>query len=255
MRDLRENFVKSFFDPSRAILDARSLVGTFTGKTASELALPERAIITFSNGDIRRLIERKVAPAVSAWQPFRAIYSLSASTIVSKSLFGGPNIAQLVEEFSSFGTREFILWGYCGDISGVGRIGDLYIAGRALREDGISYHYLESDEEFASSDWVKEWFESAEREGFQNVDVWSTDAIYRETGQKITDYARRGIAAVEMETASLYAVCQSKGLKAASFMVVSDLLGKGTWQAGFHTRLFKEGVNRMARFLTEHAIL
>ncbi len=95
---------------------------------------------------------------------------------------------------------------------------------------------------------------AAEHDGFQYVDVWSTDAIYRETRQKIADYAQRGIAAVEMETASLYAVCQAKGLKAASFLVVSDLVNKGTWQSGFHTRPFKEAVKNMARFMTEHAI-
>ncbi|MBP1747904.1 MAG: uridine phosphorylase [Deltaproteobacteria bacterium] len=255
MRDSRENFVKRFFDPSRAILEPQFLVRSFTGKPEHELVLPERAIITFNNGDLRRLAEKEHISIVTAWQPFRTIYVLSASTVAVNSFFGGPNIAALVEELSSFGAREFILWGYCGGMSGSSRIGSLYIAGRALREEGISYHYLEDDNEFVSSDWAKEWSGVAEHEGFQCVDVWSTDAIYRETNQKIADYARRGIAAVEMETASLYAVCQAKGLKAAAFLVVSDLVNKGTWQGGFHTRPFKEGVRSMARFMTEKAIL
>lgn len=247
--------MKSFFDPSRAILEPRFLVTSFTRKTDHELALPERAIITFSNGDLRRLTEKGQVPVVASWQPFRTIYSLSASTIAVNSFFGGPNIAALVEELSSFGVREFILWGYCGGISASSRIGSLYIAGRALREDGISYHYLEDDNEFVSSDWVKEWSPVAEHEGFQCADVWSTDAIYRETHQKIADYARRGITAVEMETASLYAVCKAKGLKAVAFLIVSDLVNTRTWQGGFHTRPFKESVRTMARFITERAVL
>lgn len=255
MRDSRENSVKRFFDPSPAILTPGSLVGSFTRKTEHELALPERAIITFSNGDLRRLTEREDASAVAAWRPFRAIYPLSASTVAVNSSFGGPSIAALAEELSSFGVREFILWGYCGGISGSSRIGDLYVALRALREDGISYHYIEDDEEFVSSDWAEEWSSLAGHEGFQGVDVWSTDAIYRETQRKIADYSGRGIAAVEMETASLYAVCRAKGLKAAAFLIVSDLVSTGTWQAGFHTRPFKEGVKRMASFMTQKAIL
>lgn len=254
MRDSRENFVKRFFDPSRAILEPRSLVTSFTRKSGHELALPERAIITFSNGDLGRLADKVQLPVIAAWQPFRTIYSLSASTVAVNSSFGGPNIAALVEELSSFGVREFILWGYCGGISASSRIGSLYIAGRALREDGTSYHYLEDDNEFVSSGWVKEWSPVAEREGFQCADVWSTDAIYRETQQKIADYAQRGMAAVEMETASLYAVCQAKGLKAAAFLVVSDLVNTGTWQGGFHTRPFKDGVRRMARFMADHVV-
>jgi uridine phosphorylase len=247
--------VKRFFDPSRAILDARSLVKTFTRKQDAELKLPERVIITFSNGDLRRLTEKAHAVSpVAAWQPFRTIYNLSPSTAAVNSFFGGPNIAALVEELSSFGAGEFILWGYCGGISGSCRIGDLYIAGRALREDGISYHYLDDDDEFVSSEWAKEWSGTAEGEGFQRVDVWSTDAIYRETARKIADYSGQGIAAVEMETASLYAVCRAKGLKAVAFLIVSDRMNKGEWQGGFHTRPFKEGVKKMARFMAEHVI-
>ncbi len=246
--------MKRFFDPSRAILEPRSLVRAFTRNEEHELALPERAIITFSNGDLKRLTEKAQASAIAAWQPFRTIYLLAPSTVAVNSFFGGPNVAALVEEMSSFGVREFILWGYCGGISGSSGIGSLYIAGRALREDGISYHYLEDDHEFVSSEWAKEWSAGAGHEDFQCVDVWSTDAIYRETHRKIIEYAKRGIAAVEMETASLYAVCQAKGLKAAAFLVVSDLINTGTWQPGFHTRPFKEAVKTMARFLTENTV-
>jgi uridine phosphorylase len=247
--------VKRFFDPSRAILDPRSLVRLFTRKQDPDLALPERVIITFSNGDLRRLTENAhAASVITAWQPFRTMYRLSSSTSAVTSFFGGPNIAALVEELSSFGASEFILWGYCGGISGSSRIGDLYLARRALREDGISYHYLEDDDEFVSSEWAKEWSDIAKAAGFHNVDVWSTDAIYRETERKIADYSGRGVVAVEMEVASLYAVCRAKGLKAAAFLVVSDLVSKGEWQGGFHTRPFKDAVKSMARFMADHAI-
>lgn len=212
-------------------------------------------MITFTTGDLKRLIERSgAASVITAWQPFRTIYRLSPSTAAVNSFFGGPNIAALVEELSSFGAREFILWGYCGGISGSCRIGDLYLVRRALREDGISYHYLEDDNEFVSSEWANDWADSAGRAGFQCVDVWSTDALYRETGRKIADYSVRGIAAVEMEAASLYAVCRAKGLKAAAFLIVSDLVNAGEWQGGFHTPSFKEAVKAMAQFMTDHAI-
>jgi uridine phosphorylase len=247
--------VKRFFDPSRAILEPRTLVRTFTRKQDPDLALPERVIITFSTGDLKRLTENAhAASVITAWQPFRTIYRLSPSTAAVNSFFGGPNIAALAEELSSFGAREFILWGYCGGISASCKIGDLYLAQRALREDGISYHYLEDDDEFVASEWAKEWSNIAKAAGFHDVDVWSTDAIYRETERKITDYSGRGIAAVEMEAASLYAVCQSKGLKAAAFLVVSDLVSEGAWQGGFHTRPFKDAVKSMARFMADYAI-
>lgn len=247
--------MKRFFDPSRAVLEPRSLVRTFTNKQESELILPERVIITISNGDLRSLTQNvHGALPVAPWQPFRTIYRLSPSTAVVNSSFGGPNIAALVEEFSSFGAREFILWGYCGGICASCRIGDLYIAGRALREDGISYHYLEDDDEFVSSEWAKQWSPVAEEAGFRCVDVWTTDAIYRETARKIADYSGRGIAAVEMEAASLYAVCRARALKAVTFLIVSDLMTPSDWKPGFHTRPLKEASKRMSGFLADHAV-
>ena len=247
--------MKRFFDPSRSILEPRSLVRTFTKKQESELALPERVIITISNSDLKSLTQNvHGASPIAGWQPFRTIYSLSPSTAVVNSFFGGPNIAALVEEFSSFGAREFILWGYCGGISASCRIGDLYIVGRALREDGISYHYLEDDDEFVSSEWAKQWSAVAEEAGFRRVDVWTTDAIYRETARKITDYSGRGIAAVEMEAASLYAVCRAKALKAVAFLIVSDLMTPSDWQPGFHTRPRQEAPKRMGRFLKDRGL-
>ncbi len=244
--------MKRFFDSSRTILEPQSLVKSFTRKTDEELALPERAIITFNAGDLKRLAGDRLP--IAAWQPFRALYRISEKVVGVNSFFGGPNIAALTEELSAFGVSQFVLWGYCGGISRAAGIGSLYIAGRALREDGISYHYLEDDNEFVSSGWAPEWRDLSEQEGFVYADVWSTDAIYRETHRKIADYARRDIAAVEMECASLYAVCRAKGLKAVAFLVVSDLFNTGKWHSGFHTRPFKEGVRKITRFMTENAM-
>jgi len=218
--------------------------------------LPERAVITFSDADLRKMTNRKGSTTVQAWVPFRALHHLTGTrTIVTRSSFGGPNVAALVEELCAFGVREFVLWGYCGGIAKDSRIGDLYLARGAIREDGISHHYLEDEGDYVASNWIGDWMSAGEAEGFRVVDIWSIDAIYRETEGKIEAYAKRGIAGVEMEVASLYAVCLAKGLKAIAFLVVSDLFSGGEWVGGFHGKPFKEGVKRMSRFMNEEAVL
>ncbi|MEN6616449.1 MAG: nucleoside phosphorylase [Syntrophorhabdus sp.] len=248
--------MKRFFDPSEPVLTARDLVRAFTKKTDNDLALPERAIIVFNDADLRRLTDTRESAAIPAWLPFRVIHGLTGTrTVAVRSFFGGPNIAALVEELAAFGVRECILWGYCGSITREHGIGDICIAKRAFREEGISHHYLESENYFVSSVWVDAWVDRAGSSNFSPVDVWTTDAIYRETRGKIAEFARQGMAAVEMETASFYAVCNAKGLKSISFLVVSDLLMDEKWIHGFHTRQFKEGIKKLSRFITEHAIL
>jgi len=239
------------------VLDPRAIAGALTGKGPHELALPERAIVTFSEADLKRLTQNRDASIVDAWAPFRMIHRLSGtSTVVIRSSFGGPNIAALMEELSAFGVREFVLWGYCGGMGPVRAVGDVCLAGSALREEGISWHYLEDENEMVSSAWADDSTDAAAGSGFPFVDVWTTDAIYRETENKIEACIERGISVVEMEVASFYAVARARDLKAAAFLVVSDLFNNnGTWTSGFHTRAFREGVKKLARFMNGKAVL
>jgi uridine phosphorylase len=249
--------VRRFFDPTRVVLDPRAIAGALTRKEPHELALPERAIITFNEADLRRLTEDRGASVLDAWAPFRMIRLLSGtSTVVVRSSFGGPNIAVLMEELSAFGVGEFLLWGYCGGMGPDRAVGDVCLAGSALREEGISWHYLEDESDMVSSRWADDWTDTAAGAGFPVVDIWTTDALYRETENKIEACIERGISAVEMEVASFYAVATAKGLKAVAFLVVSDLFNNnGTWTSGFHTRAFREGVKKLARFMKEKAVL
>ncbi len=249
--------MRQFFDPSRVVLDPRAIAGALTRKEPHELALPERAVITFNEADLRRLTEGKGASIMDAWAPFRMIHLLSGtSTVVTRSPFGGPNIAALMEELSAFGVREFVLWGYCGGMGPDRSVGNVCLAGSALREEGISWHYLEDDSDMVSSLWTDDWTHAAAEAGFPVIDIWTTDALYRETRNKIDFCIGRGISAVEMEVASFYAVARAKGLKAVAFLVVSDLFNNnGTWTSGFHTRAFREGVKKLARFMNEKAVL
>lgn len=160
-----------------------------------------------------------------------------------------------MEELSAFGVREFVLWGYCGGMAPDSAVGDIYLAGRALREEGVSYHYLEDEEDMVLSRWVDDWSPASVGSGFRVADIWTTDAIYRETQNKIDACVERGILAVEMEVASFYAVGRAKDLKAVAFLVVSDVFNNGTWTSGFHTRPFKEGVKKLSRFMSEKVVV
>lgn len=247
--------LKSFFDPSPPLLRPSHIVRTFTAKKEEELALPPRAIVTFDNGDMRRVMERRKTHPVKPWSRYRPVQRIEGSdTVVTRSYFGGPNIAALVEEFSAFGVEEFILWGYCGSLDPDFRLGNILMAEGALREDGTSYHYLEGEDDLVYSAWYDDWRETGHRHGFREALVWSSDAPYRETADKVRRYKERGITAVEMEVASFYSVCQYLGVKGIAFLVVSDLLHNGDWNGGFLAKEFKDGVKNLSDFMTERAV-
>lgn len=248
--------MRSFFDPSPPVLTPADIVLTFTNATAQSLLLPKRALIVFTPADLKLLVRETVAGIIPEWSPFRRLYRPEGTvTVLTRSLFGGPNIAALVEELAAFGVREFCLWGYCGGIGAATSVGDIILVTAALREDGISCHYLEGEDEFVPSEWAAEWEQRARAAGFLAGSIWSSDALYRETADKIARYGARGILGVEMEVASLYAVCTQKGLKAAAFLAVSDMVRTEGWQSGFKSEALRRGARRLAEFIEEHVIV
>jgi uridine phosphorylase len=248
--------LRSLFDPSSPALKAPDIVLAITGKKPEELQLPRRAIITFNIGDAKIFLGIKNQKPIKGWTPFRNLFLINDSeTIVTRCYFGGPNIAALVEELSAFGVREFILWGYCGGISDDIEIGDLLIAEGALRQDGVSYHYLDNTDDYVFTDWFPKWHEKAALSGIRPAVIWSCDAIYRETKNKISSFKKMGIHGVEMETASFYAVCKAKKLRGITFLVVSDCFKQHKWKPGFFDEAFREGARKMGNFLMNEALL
>ncbi len=210
-----------------------------------------------SDGDVRILQKQLSAKLLNSWAPFRRIYGIGEKeTVLTRSWYGGPNIASLVEELSAFGVREFCLWGYLGGVSPGISVGDVVIASGAVREEGLSYHYLDDREDTVSSDWAREWSLHPGCREFATGVVWSCDALYRETRRKLDARRRSGVLGVEMEVASLYAVCRAKGLLSVAFLVVSDLFrDDGTWVPGFSAPEFARGARRLAAFLQEQMIV
>ena len=247
--------MNSFFDPSQPLLSPKDIVTALTGSAPEALRLPRRAIITFTEGDVSYVLGQAGGRLVEPWSAFKKIFLLDGTdTVITRCYIGGPAIAALVEELSAFGVEQFVLWGYCGALDRSLTIGDILIARGALREDGVSYHYMEKDDALVYPGWFGTWAPLAKTLGFHDTLIWSCDAIYRETAAKVARYREMGIGAVEMEAASFYSVCEFKGLKGIAFLVVSDLLTGSAWQGGFRTKPFKQGVRALARFFLDNAV-
>lgn len=77
--------------------------------------------------------------------------------------------------------------------------------------------------------------------------TWTTDALYKETKDKLKDRVSRGCKVVEMECASIMAVAKSRGFKAYQFLYTDDTLEGDTWDmktlAEDRTVILKECLN------------
>jgi nucleoside phosphorylase len=71
--------------------------------------------------------------------------------------------------------------------------------------------------------------------------IWTTDAAFRETRDRVASYRERGAIAVDMETSALFAVAAFRDVELAAIQVVSDSLAGESWQPGFKTPQFRSG--------------
>src|SRR5262245_65938790 len=125
---------------------------------------------------------------------------------------GAPFAVLVAEQLFASGCRLLISLTSAGQIVAAGPPPYFVIIERALRDDGTSYHYAEPAE-FADADPRLVAMASAAlaEKGMRAVvgASWTTDAPFRETAAAIDCARAKGVLAVEMEAAALYAFARA----------------------------------------------
>ena len=145
---------------------------------------------------------------------------------------GAPMAAGLLEEVIAYGCRKFIVCGGCGVLDKDIAVGHLIIVTSALRDEGVSYHYLPPGREVqANPVGVAALTETMEQKGipYRLGKTWTIDAPYRETKAKVSSRRQEGCLTVEMEAASLMAVAQFRGIVLGQVLYGGDDLSGVEW--------------------------
>jgi purine-nucleoside phosphorylase len=130
---------------------------------------------------------------------------------------GGPSAAIVVEELCDLGARRVVRVGTCGALDPSLSLGDLVSVSSALCADGTS-RALSGSPSVSSSPSI------SVREGVRGV-VVSTDLFYDPEPSRSDAWLSAGALAVDMETATVFAVAARRGIAAASVLAVTDVVG------------------------------
>jgi uridine phosphorylase len=107
---------------------------------------------------------------------------------------------------------------------------------RALRDEGTSYHYVPASEySHADPALLARVEQVLVARGLlaERGTTWTTDAPFRETEAAIAACRRRGILAVEMEAAALYAFARARGRDVLCIARVTNRMGReGDFEKG-----------------------
>ena len=159
-------------------------------------------------------------------------------------VIGAPYAVILFENLIAWGVKRLLFFGWGGAIDPDIRIGDVVLASGAIVDEGTSPHYGTKEHAVvkASDEFIREIGKALKTGGldFHQGLAWTTDAIFRETGEKLTKFQKAGALAVEMELSALFSVARFRGVEAAGILVVSDELASSKWRPGFGDKRFKQ---------------
>jgi len=169
--------------------------------------------------------------------------------------FGAPQAAVILERLIAMGARKIFTFGCCGSLQPDLQIGHLVIPTEALSEEGTSEHYpLAKEAMRKAGEKIVELCRAQCREKnfrFAAGKVWTTDALFRETGKKVEHYSARGLLGVDMEMSALLTVAAYRKVQLGGMMVISDELGTLKWKTGFLNPLFWFASKKAAQMVIE----
>lgn len=208
------------------------------------------------------IIRRELRLKKSAWKKNLFPSTIYLTTEVDKkkiSVFGtplgAPHAVIMLERLIAMGAKKILALGCCGSLQKYLPIGSFIIPLSALSEEGTSAHYPLPQGAVAAADKqiVNICLEKCRAQKLQPISgkVWTTDALFRETRQKVRQYSQMNLLAVEMEMAALFTVAAYRQVQLGGFMVVSDELATLKWKTGFLNPIFWANSKKAARIAIE----
>jgi len=169
---------------------------------------------------------------------------------------GAPQAVIGLERLIVLGAKNIWVFSWCGSINEKVKVGDVIIPTQAFSEEGTSQHYPISSPPYSNS-YMNRLIKNKLKEKKMNFVeglIWTTDAPYRETRDKIINYKIKGAIGVDMEISALMTVAIFRSISLAGVFVVSDELFDMKWNPGFSNPILKETSQKILDILIELAL-
>ncbi|MCR9178529.1 MAG: nucleoside phosphorylase [Alphaproteobacteria bacterium] len=230
----KDHDAPSAFTPESLLREARRQKG------AEAVAVPKVCLLDPDGDIVRQLRAEGRAERHQGWVCYHTdmwILDLDGHEIGVVGCAVGASFAVLVaEEMFASGCELLISVTSSGQITPQGAPSYFILIDRALRDEGTSYHYVPPSDWSAAPERLLSRLNGA-FEGEPRVltgSTWTTDAPFRETEAAIAAARARGILAVEMEAAGLYAFAQARDRAVICLAHVTNQMGtiEGDFEKG-----------------------
>lgn len=199
---------------------------------------PKVAVSCFERKTFGRMVER-LAPekigrcsiATLEIPVYRTNYK-GTDVALFMTYVGSAGCVGILEDVFAMGVEKLVLFGSCGVLDRSIRNCGIIIPTSALRDEGTSFHYAPaSDEIEVNPKYREEFVEILNRHGctYTQGKVWTTDAFYRETAEKMARRRAQGCVCVDMECSAVAALAQFRGKEVFHFFHAADNLDGESW--------------------------
>jgi len=217
----------SVFEPTALLREARRQKGLAPAK------VPAVCILDPDGDIVRRLNNSGQTSRFEAWPCYHTdlfTFALASETVgIIGRVVGAPFAVLIAEELFACGCRLLVSLTSAGQILPVASPPYFVIIDRALRDEGTSYHYA-APATFAQADprivaTAVQALKAAGITGYVGPS-WTTDAPFRETAAAVAAARAKGVLAVEMEAAALYAFARQKNAAVLCLAHVTNTMGQ-----------------------------
>lgn len=194
-----------------------------------------RMIITFFPEVMDRLTaEGKILPerVIAGENPCPIYRFADRDVLITLGAVGCPSCAGNLDLFHAMGVDKVMFCGGGGVLDRNIEVGQLLLVDGAIRDEGFSYHYLPPSRVAHANPDVNAKIASyldAQEISYLRGLTWTTDAIFRETPDRIARRREEGAKIVEMEQAGCLAVAQFRGFDYGALIYGGDDVSQDEW--------------------------
>lgn len=230
---LKKDFPILEFDPAlRAKIEPSDVI--------KKKNVPEHCVITFFSDVIKRMLDEGRLKKVGEFKTCTVVLPIYETECngrpigIVQGYLGAAGSGAQLEELIAMGFEKFIVCGAAGVLKKDIQVGHLIIPYSAVRDEGLSYHYLEPSREVECNKQALECITNylkINQIPFVKAKTWTTDSFYRETEEKIALRVSEGCVTVEMEAAAFFAVSKFRNVVLGQILHGGDDLSGIKWDA------------------------
>jgi uridine phosphorylase len=192
--------------------------------------VPPLCVLDFDGDLSDSLAEEGRTSPVKSWACFHT--SMGAMTLngvacgIVPRTIGGPYAVLVAEQLWAAGAKVIVGITSAGRISPNLPLPSILVVDEAVRDEGTSLHYVSPSATIVTP--TPRLAELLTHElgtvtsHVRRGTAWTTDAPYRETPDQLRLWAERGVLAVEMQAASLFAFARARAANVAIVALVSN---------------------------------